>query len=106
MLTCSTNLSFIVDSIEILDSNGQIIAGPSRNVSFVYHTLNGSEAMKSEYICRVNSTLGGQNQSVYITNEFESNQRDYVTTMTTMITPGIVLYYYDVIQVLLNTLRE
>ena len=98
MLTCSTNLSFIVDSIELLDSNGQRITEPSRNISFIHHNLNGSEVMNSEYICRVKSILGNQNQNVYITNEFESSQHDYVITMTTMITPGIVLYYYyDVI---------
>ena len=90
MLTCSTNLSIIVDSIELLDSDGQRIAGPSRNVSFIHHNLNGNGAVNLEYICRVNSILGSQNQSIYITKEFESNQHDYITTMTTMITPGIV----------------
>ena len=97
MLTCSTNLSFIIDSIELLDSNGRRITEPSRNVSFIHHNLNGGEVMNSEYICRVNSTLGSQNQSVHIINEFESSQHDYVTTMTTMIMPGILYYYYDVI---------
>jgi hypothetical protein len=41
--------------------------------------------VNSKYICRVNSTLGSQNQSVCI----ETDQHDCVTIMTTMTTPGI-----------------
>ena len=84
MLTCSTNPSFIVDSIELLDSDGQIIAGPSRNVSFIHHNLNG-KMMNSEYICRVNSTLGSQNKGAFINNngtEETYTQTDYGTTET------------------------
>ena len=97
MLTCSTNLSFIVDSIELLDSNGQRIAEPSRNISFIHHNLNGSEVMNSEYICRVNSTLGSQNKSAFINNngtEESNTQTDYGTTdqstreVTTMKSPN------------------
>ena len=88
MLTCSTHLSLIVDSIELLDSDGQRIAGPSRNVSFIHHNLNDSEAVNSEYICRVNSILGSQNQSYYnisVNNNWtkEINTRiDHETTET------------------------
>ena len=65
-LICATNSSLIVDSIELLDSDGQIIiAGPSRNVSIIHHNLNG-KMMSSEYICRVNSTLGSQNISIFV----------------------------------------
>jgi hypothetical protein len=81
-LICSTSLSLIVDSIELLDSNGRRIAGPSRNVSFIHHNLNGSEMRNSYYICRVNSTLGSKTLSVFI----ETEQHDSVTTMTTMTT--------------------
>ena len=66
MLICSTNLSFVVDSIELLHNEGRRIVEPSRNISFIHHNLNDSEVMNSGYICRVNSILGSQNQSYYI----------------------------------------
>ena len=63
---CTTNSSLVVDSIELLDSDGQmIIAEPFRNVSIIHHNLNG-KMMSSEYICRVNSTLGSQNTSIFV----------------------------------------
>ena len=76
---CITNSSLIVDSIELFDSNGQIIAGPSRNVSFIHYNLT-SEMMNSKYICRVNSTLGSRNISIFV-NNFEANTQS-MTEMT------------------------
>jgi hypothetical protein len=74
-LTCATNSSLIVDSIELLDSDGRKITEPFKNVSSIHHNLNG-EMVNSKYICRVNSTLGSQNLSInYVTKETNTNTK-------------------------------
>ena len=85
-LMCTTNSSLIVDSIELLDSDG-LITGPSRNISFIHHNLNG-KMMNSEYICRVNSSLGSQNISIFVNSSVtkETNTQS-VTEMTSKRSP-------------------
>lgn len=68
MLTCSTNSSLIVDSIELLNSSGERIDAPSRNVSSTKHYINGM-TMNATYVCRVNSTLGSQSSSIFVMSD-------------------------------------
>ena len=65
MLTCSINSSLTVDSIELLDSDGQRIIKSSKNLSFINYKLN-TMITNVTYVCRVNSTLGTQNFSIFV----------------------------------------
>ena len=87
MLTCSTNSSLIVDSIELLDSNGERIAAPSRNVSSIQYYINGT-TMNATYVCRVNSTLGSQ---IYQTDNELINNYYAETEETTVVTQSVTL---------------
>ena len=78
LLTCSTNTSLIVDSIELLDINGQRIFGPVVQTSLL--VISVSSHSSNTYICRVNSTLGSQSTVLDLAPVSTTDGNDDITT--------------------------
>ena len=85
LLICATNSRLIVDSIELLNSNGERIAAPSRNVSSIQYYINGM-TVNTTYVCRVNSTLGSQNSSIFAMSDNDYAGIEEATIVTQSVT--------------------
>ena len=71
LLTCSTNPSLSVDSIEFLDINGQRVLKPALMTSLLSYSMISDTSMA--YICRVNSTLGSQSATLNLISTTNAN---------------------------------
>ena len=94
LLNCFTRHNLIVNSMEILDANGQRIRGPVENTFFVSYDVDTT--INATYYCRVNSTLGSQNLSILVlSTEYETEEiitqsaSPIVTKQSSITTPNI-----------------
>ena len=71
LLTCSTNPSLTVNSIELLDINGQRVSEPVMQTSSLSYSVISDTSMA--YICRVHSTLGSQNATPILISTTDAN---------------------------------
>ena len=63
-INCSTDLN--VNTIEWLDSNGEVLASGNESPLTLNLTVT-SDLHNTEYTCRINSSIGTQEQSITLT---------------------------------------